>query len=171
MPPDGGIILPENVQMKPFFPKSKLDAKLSFRVLGRTVKFNSLPSGHTNLHRRHPGLKKNFLKGVVIVKVHSASFRPEVIENEATEDVQWLPGVGEAAGVIREESWGIIFVLHGGFTEENKRPIECEVAGSIRPRFVRKLSKRAEPCGIREDNVEDIPRHLRYTLCIGEGSP
>jgi hypothetical protein len=61
MPLDGGIIRPENVQMKPLFPKSKLNAKLSVRVLGRTVRSNSLPSGHTDLHRRHPSAMENFV--------------------------------------------------------------------------------------------------------------
>jgi len=87
MPRDGGIILSENVQVKPFFPKSKLNAKLGIRVLGRTVRSNSLPSGRTDLHHRDLGLKKNLLKGIVIVKMFSASFRPEMVENEATEDV------------------------------------------------------------------------------------
>jgi hypothetical protein len=31
MPLDGGIVHPENVQMKPFFPKGELNAKLSVR--------------------------------------------------------------------------------------------------------------------------------------------
>jgi hypothetical protein len=65
MPPDGGIVRPENVQVKPFFPKGKLYAKLSVRVLGQTVKSNGLPGGHTDLHRRHLGVEQDFAKGIV----------------------------------------------------------------------------------------------------------
>jgi hypothetical protein len=56
MPPNGGIVRSENVQVKPFFSKVKLNATLDVRVSGRAVRSNSLPSGHTDLHRRHPGL-------------------------------------------------------------------------------------------------------------------
>ncbi len=75
MPPDGGIVRPENVQMEPFFPKSKLDTTLNVGVPGRTVGSNSLPSGHTDLNRRHPGLEENFLKRIPVVEVFSAPFR------------------------------------------------------------------------------------------------
>jgi len=37
MPPDGGIVRPENVQVEPLFPKGELNTKLNLRVLGRTV--------------------------------------------------------------------------------------------------------------------------------------
>jgi len=93
MPPDGGVILPKNVQVEPFFPKGKLYAKLNVRVLGRTERFNGLPSGHTDLNHHHPGLEENFLKGVVVVIVLSAPFRLEVIDNEVTEDIKRLPKV------------------------------------------------------------------------------
>jgi hypothetical protein len=56
MPSNGGIVRPENVQVKPFFPKSKLNITLIIRVPGRTVGSNSLPGGHIDLNRRHPGL-------------------------------------------------------------------------------------------------------------------
>ncbi len=57
MPPNGGIVRSKNVQVKPFFPKSKLNTTLNVRVPGRTVGSNSLPSGHTDLNCCHPGLK------------------------------------------------------------------------------------------------------------------
>jgi hypothetical protein len=88
MPPDGGVIRPENVQMKPLFPKNKLNAKLSIQVFGQTVRSNSLPGGHTDLHCCHPGVKEDFVKGVLIIKVFSTSFRPEMVENEASKDVE-----------------------------------------------------------------------------------
>jgi hypothetical protein len=76
-------------------------------------------------------MEENFLKGVVIVKVFSTPFRPEVIKNEATKDVEGLLGVGEAVNVVREKSGGVVFEFYGGFTEEHKRPKGREVAVDI----------------------------------------
>ncbi len=76
MPPDGGIIRSENVQMKPLFPKGELNTTLDVQVLSRVVGSNSLPSGHTDLNRHHPGLKEDFLKRVPVVELFSAPFRP-----------------------------------------------------------------------------------------------
>ncbi len=116
VPPDGGVIRLENVQMKPLFPKSKLNAKLSIRVLGRTVRYNGLPSGHTDLHRRHPSIEEDFVKGVLIIKVFSTSFRPEIIKDEASQDVEGLMGVGEASSVVCKEAGGVVIKFQGDFS-------------------------------------------------------
>jgi hypothetical protein len=76
-------------------------------------------------------LEENFLKGVVIVKVFSTSFRPEMIENEAMEDVERLPGVRESAGVVRKKAGGVVFEFQDGFSKEHKRPRGREVAISF----------------------------------------
>jgi hypothetical protein len=131
MPPNGGIVRPENVQVKPFFPKGKLNTTLVDRVPGRTVGFNSLPSGHTDLNRRHPGLKKDILKGITVVEVHPAPFRPKVVEDETPEDIEWLASVRVASGVVREDAWDVVVKLHSGFTEEHKRLVHLKVAVSF----------------------------------------
>ncbi len=74
MPPDGGTVRPENVKLKPLFSKGELNASLNVRVFGRAVGSNGLPSGHTDLNRRHPGVEENFLKGVVVIEMFSTSF-------------------------------------------------------------------------------------------------
>jgi hypothetical protein len=127
MPPDGGIVRLENVQVEPFFPKGKLNTKLNVRVLGRTVGSNGLPSGHTNLDRRHPGLEKNFLEGILAVEVFPAPFRLDMVEDEGTKDVERLLGVRKSASVVREEAGGIIIEFHGGLAKEHKRPGGREV--------------------------------------------
>ncbi len=43
MPPDGGVIRPENVQVKPFFLKSNFNTTLNGRIPGGMVRSNSLP--------------------------------------------------------------------------------------------------------------------------------
>ncbi len=127
MPPDGGIVRPENVQVEPLFPKGELNAKLNVRIVGRTVGSNGLASGHTDLDRRHPGLEKNFLEGILAVEVFPAPFRPEVVEDEGTKDVERLLGVHKSAGVVREEAGGIVLEFHGGLAKEHKGPGGREV--------------------------------------------
>jgi hypothetical protein len=84
MPHDGGMVLPEIVHVKPFHFKFRFDSRLDERVLSGAVGFNGLPSGHSNLDRRHPGLKENILEGITIVKMPSAPFGPDEVKEEAT---------------------------------------------------------------------------------------
>ncbi len=87
MPPDGGIVRSHNVHMKPFFFKVRFHASLNVRVLGGLLRSNGLPRGHTDLNGGHPGLGENHGEGVLIIKVFSTSFRPEVVDNEAAQNV------------------------------------------------------------------------------------
>jgi len=86
------------------------------------VRSNGLPRGHTDLNGGHPGLSKNLFEGILISKVFPTSLRPEVVKNEATEDVQWLLGVGESASVVGEEPGRVVFALDGRFAQESKGP-------------------------------------------------
>ncbi|CAK9882729.1 unnamed protein product [Sphagnum jensenii] len=95
------------------------------------MRSNSLPSGHTDFNRCRPSLEENFLEGVLVAKVPSASFRPEVIEDKAMEDVEWLSKVSEAAGVVRKEPRRVILVPHGSFSKKHKRPGRDETSGSF----------------------------------------
>jgi len=47
---------------------------------------------------------KNFVEGVVVVKVLVAPLEPEVVKNGGAEDVERLPEVGETAGVVSVEA-------------------------------------------------------------------
>jgi len=100
VPPDGGRVLPKNVQMTSFRPKGLINSNLSARLPGGPEGVDGFPSGHPDLNGDHLGLLKSVPKGVLIVKVLSASFRPKKIEDATTKDVERLPGVGEAAGVV-----------------------------------------------------------------------
>jgi hypothetical protein len=73
MPPNGGIIHPQNVHVKPLFSKVLLNASLNNRVLGGSVRSNDLPRGHTDLNGGHPGLSKNLLEGILFSKVSPTS--------------------------------------------------------------------------------------------------
>ncbi|CAK9208700.1 unnamed protein product [Sphagnum troendelagicum] len=102
---------------------------LDVRIPGMAMRSNSLLSGHTDLNRRHPGLEEDLLEGVVVTKVLLAPFGPEVIEDKATKDVEWLSEVGEIAGVVHEKPERVVLVLHGSFTEKRKWPGESETSG------------------------------------------
>ncbi len=128
MPPNGGIVRSENVQMKPFFPKGKFNSMLYVRVPGRAVKSNGFPGGHTDLHRRDPGLKENFLEIVTVVEMHSAPFRPEVVHDQAMEYVKRLPCVRVAAFVVHEEARHIVVKLRDDFAKQHEGPSDLEVA-------------------------------------------
>ncbi len=92
------------------------------------MRSNGLPGGHTDLNRHHPGVEQDFAKGVLIIKMFSTSFRPEIIDKEATKDVERLSGVSEAASVVHEEAWGVVFVFQDGFTKKHEGPGDREVS-------------------------------------------
>ncbi|CAK9881920.1 unnamed protein product [Sphagnum jensenii] len=63
----------------------------------------------------------------MVVEVFFAPFRPEVIEDEAMENVERLSGVRKFAGVVHEEVGRIVIKFHGGFTKEHEGPGGSEV--------------------------------------------
>jgi hypothetical protein len=79
MPHDGGIILPEDVQVKPLIPKSFLDPSLSVRVLIGAMSSNSFLGGHADLDDGHPGLVEDFLERVLVVEMPSAPLGPKIV--------------------------------------------------------------------------------------------
>jgi len=79
MPPDGGIILPEDVQVKPLIPKSFLDPSLNVRVLVGAMNSNSFLGGHADLDGGHPGLVEDFLEKVLVAKMPSAHLGPKIV--------------------------------------------------------------------------------------------
>ncbi len=124
MPPNGDTVHPESVHAKPFFSKRKLNARLNLGVFSGAVRSNSLPSGHTDLDCRHPRLGEDFLKGVLVSKVSSTPFGPQLEKDEAAEDVEGLFWVGEVSRVVSEESRGVVLFLQSSFPEEHEGPRE-----------------------------------------------
>ncbi len=84
------------------------------------MRSNGLPSGHTDLNRRHPSLQEDLLERVLVTKVPSAPFGPEVIKNKTTEDVERLSEVGEAVSVVREEPGRVVLALQDSFSEKHE---------------------------------------------------
>ncbi len=95
------------------------------------MRSNGLPRGHADLNGGHPSLSENLLEGVLITKVFFTSFRPKVVKNKATEDIQWLPGVSEAPNVVGKEPRRVVVVLDGRFAKENKGLGDRNVVGRL----------------------------------------
>jgi hypothetical protein len=49
-----------------------------------------------------------------------------MVEDKAAENVERLAGVNEAAGVVRKEAGGVVFVFQGDFTNKRERPGDLE---------------------------------------------
>jgi hypothetical protein len=56
-------------------------------------------------------LEQDPLKGVLAIEMFATSFGPEVVEQEAPEDVEKLTSIGEAARVIAVEVRGVVFLF------------------------------------------------------------
>jgi len=130
-PRNGALALPKDVAVKPFRPKGLLNATLSLLIPVRTRGPNSSPSGHANLGRGFPSLKQDFLDGVLVIKVPSAPFRPEVVEEETPQDVERLTTVSETALVVAMEVRWVVFIFKDGLTQEHGGPCDAEVVGGF----------------------------------------
>ncbi|CAK9857536.1 unnamed protein product [Sphagnum jensenii] len=59
----------------------------------------------------------------------ATSFRPEIVEQKAPEDVEGLSSIGEAAHMIAMKVWGVVFLFKYGFPRENERPGDVGAVG------------------------------------------
>jgi len=87
MPLNGGIVLSQNVHVKPLSSEIGLNASLNIRVLGGPVRSNGLPRGHTDLNGSHPGLSDNFHGGILFTEVFPTSLEPKVVKDETTKNI------------------------------------------------------------------------------------
>ncbi len=62
------------------------------------------------------GLIKDFPRGILVIKMLSASLRPKEVEDKTVKDVKQLFDVGEASYMVPLDPSGVIFSLKDGFT-------------------------------------------------------
>ncbi len=105
-PRNGSLALPKDMAVKPLSPKGLLNANLMLMLPTLTRRSNGPLGGHANLGRGLPCLKENSLERVLAVEVFATSLRPEVVDQEAPENVERLAMVSEAARVIAVEVRG-----------------------------------------------------------------
>jgi hypothetical protein len=100
---------------------------LDTRFPGGAKGVDGLPSGHPNLNSSHPGLLKDFPRGILVIEMLMASLRPKEVEDEVVKDVKWLFDIGEAPDMVSLDPRGVIFSLEDGFTQHDERPRESDV--------------------------------------------
>ncbi len=95
--------------MTPFRPKGLINPSMNTRFPGAPKEVDGLPSGHPNLNGSHPGLLKDFPRGILVIEMFPASLRPKEVEDEAAKDVKWLSDVREALYMVPLDPGGVIF--------------------------------------------------------------
>jgi hypothetical protein len=128
---NGGLALFKYAAVKPFSLKGLLNAILIVLSPILTRRSNSLPGGHAHLRRSFPRLEQDSFEGVQAIEVPSASFGPELIEQEAPENVERLSPVGEATRVVMMEVRGVVLLFEHGLPKENKGPGDGEAVGRL----------------------------------------
>jgi hypothetical protein len=74
-------------------------------------------------------LLKDFPRGILVIKMLSASLRPEEVEDKTTKDVKRLSDIGEASYMVPLDPRGIIFSLKNSFTQHDEWPGKSDVIG------------------------------------------
>ncbi len=99
-PRNGALALPKDVAVEPLRPKGLLNTILPILLPSTTRGSNGPPGGHADLGRGLPGLQKNSFERVKAVEVLATPFRPDIVKQEAPEDVEGLADVREATRVV-----------------------------------------------------------------------
>ncbi len=102
--------------MTPFRPKGLINPNLNTRFPGGPKGVDGLPSGYPNFNGSHPGLLKDFPRGILVIEMLPASLGPKEVEDETTKDVKRLSDVREAPYMVPLDLGGVIFSLEDGFT-------------------------------------------------------
>jgi len=113
----------------PFCPKGLINPSLNIRFSGGPKGVDGLPSGHPNLNGSHPGLLKDFPKGILVIEMLLPSLRPKEVEDEVTKDVKRLFDVGKAPYMVPLNPGRVIFSLKDGFTQHDEWPGKSDVIG------------------------------------------
>jgi hypothetical protein len=104
-----------------------INSSLNTRFPGGPKGVDGLPSAHPNFNSSHPGLPKDFPRGILVIEVLSKSLRPNEVEDEATKDVKQLSDIGEAPYMVPLNSRGVSFSLKDSFTQHDEWPRESAV--------------------------------------------
>jgi len=76
-------------------------------------------------------LEQNPFEGVLAIKVPSASFGLEIIEQKAPKNVEGLSPVGEAARVVAMEVRGVVLFFEHGLPKKNEGPGNGKAVGRL----------------------------------------
>jgi hypothetical protein len=76
-------------------------------------------------------LEQNLFEGVLAIKVPSASFEPEIIEQKALKNVEGLSLVGEAIRVVAMEVRGVVLFFEHELPKKNEGLGNGEAVGRL----------------------------------------
>jgi hypothetical protein len=76
-------------------------------------------------------LGEDTFDGVLVSEMPFASLSPDVVQDEASKDVQGLSWVGEAASVVGEVPRRIVLFFKDRFPKEDEGPIDVELHRSF----------------------------------------
>jgi hypothetical protein len=111
VPSDGSLALPKDVEVKPLGLKGLLNTNLNILVFTLTRGPNGFPGGHADLNHGHPSLEQDSFQGVLVVKVLAAPLGPEIVQQEASENVKGLLDIGVPSGVVSVKVRRVIFLF------------------------------------------------------------
>ncbi len=117
--------------VKPFNLKGLFNVILNVLISILARGPDGLPSAHAKLSRSLPSLEQDPLEGVLVVKMFVASFGPEIVEQEAPEDIERLSPIGEAARVVAMKVRGVVLLFVHGFTKRNEGPNDVGAVGHL----------------------------------------
>ncbi len=146
VPRDGGFVLSKDVAMEPLGLKGLFNPNLSVLISNMPRVSDGSPGGHANLSSSLPGLEEDSLERILAIEMPSASLGPEIVEEQAPEDVEWLPPVGESTRVVAVEVRGVVFFLKDDLPKEDEGPSEGEAVWCLpyaEEGFPSQLGKRA----------------------------
>ncbi len=151
--------------MTPFRPKGLINPSLNTRFSGELKGVDGLPSGHPNLNGSHPGLLKDFPRGIL-----PASLRPKEVEDEATKDVKWLSDVREAPYMVPLNPGRVIFSLKESFTQHDEWPGKNDIIGRspFMPDVIEGLSSPFSEGTFKNTMLRGLGGLLRANLARGE---
>ncbi len=113
----------------PLCPKGLINPSLNTRVPGGPKGINGLPSGHPNFNGSHPGLLKDFPRGIMVIEMLPASLWPKEVEDKTTKDVKWLSNIRKTFYMVPLDPGGVIFSLKDSFTQHDEWPRKSDIIG------------------------------------------
>jgi hypothetical protein len=153
-----------------FCPKGLINPSLNTSFPSGSKGVDGLSSGYPNLNGSHPGLLRDFPKGILIIEMLLASLRPKEVEDEVAKDVKRLSNVGEAPYMVPLDLGRVIFSLEDGFTQHDEWLGESDVIGrsSFMPDVIEGLPSPFGEGTLKKTVLRGFKGLLRANLACGE---
>jgi hypothetical protein len=128
--------------------------------------------GHPNLNGGHPGLLKDFPRGILVIEMLSTSVWPKKVKDEIAKDVKQLSNVEKAPYMVPLDLGGSFSLLKTASPSMTNGQERMTSLGT--PHFCQSNRRPPKPVwrrDIRKDSVEGIQRPPLYKPCTWGRSP